>query len=271
MDNNIFISNTYSVAYAVNQDVGEEWNDIKWDNHHHHIQYHRLYLLTEGTASIQLYNRTLELMPGYVYLVPAYSVKKSHVDGTMNKYYIHFQSDQPVFTLFRYISTNYSVKANNLTEDLFRIVVENYHSNTVESRCRVQGAMNLILSDFLAEVFIDSPTIKKFGKVISYIDANYNKKINNSDLATIMNVSTAYFANYFKETFNISPKQYILNKRLAESQRLLLETSMSIKEIAFAVGFENENYFSEFFAQKIGVSALKYRKRAFPKERESIL
>ena len=271
MDNNIFISNTYSVAYAVNQDVGEEWNNVKWDNHHHHIQYHRLYFLTEGTASIQLYNRTLDLKPGYVYFVPAYSVKKSHIDGTMNKYYIHFQSDQPVFTLFRYISSNYSVKSNNLTEDLFKIVVENYHSKTVESRYRVQGAMNLILADFLTEVFIDSPTIKKFDKVISYIDANYNKKITNSDLASIMNVSTAYFGNYFKETFNISPKQYILNKRLAESQRLLLETSMSIKEIAFAVGFENENYFSEFFAQKVGTSAKKFRAGGVPKNLQSIL
>ena len=86
-----------------------------------------------------------------------------------------------------------------------------------------------------------------------------------------MNVSTLYFSNYFKATFHISPKQYILNKRLAEGQRLLLETDMTIGEIANAVGFSSENYFSEFFTSKIGISASKYRKRALPKRRDSIL
>ena len=60
-----------------------------------------------------------------------------------------------------------------------------------------------------------------------------------------------YFSNYFKRVFHISPKQYILNKRLTESQRLLLEGRMSVKEIAYEVGFENENYFSEFFSSKV--------------------
>ena len=86
-----------------------------------------------------------------------------------------------------------------------------------------------------------------------------------------MNISSMYFSNYFKRVFHISPKQYILNKRLMESQRLLLESRMSIKEIAFEVGFDNENYFSEFFASKVGISALKFRKRELPTTRDSIL
>ena len=39
---------------------------------------------------------------------------------------------------------------------------------------------------------------------------------------------------------------------------------MSVKEIAYEVGLENENYFSEFFSHKIGISALKFRKRVMP-------
>ena len=78
------------------------------------------------------------------------------------------------------------------------------------------------------------------------------------------------FSNYFKRTFKISPKQYILNKRILEIQRLLIESRMNVKEIAAAVGFENENYFSEYFAKKVGISALKFRRRQIPTERESI-
>jgi two-component system response regulator YesN len=107
--------------------------------------------------------------------------------------------------------------------------------------------------------------------VLEYIEEHYKSDISIEQLSKVMNVSPTYFSNSFKKAFHVSPKQFILNKRLTESQQLLLETDMSVKEIAYAVGFENENYFSEFFAQKIGVSALKYRKRAFPRNRDCIL
>jgi AraC-like DNA-binding protein len=149
--------------------------------------------------------------------------------------------------------------------------VENYSENSVGARFRVQGAMNLILSDFVSDVHASAPDLGKFEEVLKYIDENYNKPITVADLAGIMRISPMYFSNYFKSTFHISPKQYILNKRLMESERLLLESRMSIKEIAYAVGFDNENYFSEFFTAKVGISANKFRKRELPTTRESIL
>lgn len=141
----------------------------------------------------------------------------------------------------------------------------------MSARFRVQGAMNLILSDFVSDVTASVPDLVKFDSVLEYIDAHYRESIPLSHLASIMNISSMYFSNYFKRTFRISPKQYILNKRLMESQRLLLESQLSIKEIAYAVGFENENYFSEFFTSKVGISALKFRKRELPTTRDSIL
>ena len=131
--------------------------------------------------------------------------------------------------------------------------------------------MSLILADFMGELDASAADLHRFSRVLEYIDENYKKHITLSSLADIMSVSAMYFSNLFKSTFNISPKQYILNKRLVESQRLLLETDMSVKEIAYAVGFDNENYFSEFFSAKVGTPAVKFRSRRIPRERESIL
>ena len=140
----------------------------------------------------------------------------------------------------------------------------------MDSHFKVQGALDLILSDFVSDVTGDVSDIVRFDEVLKYIDYNYTENISLSDLAALMNISPMYFSNYFKRTFNISPKQYILNKRILESQRLLIESRMNVKEIALAVGFENENYFSEFFAKKVGTTALKFRKREIPTERETI-
>jgi AraC-like DNA-binding protein len=163
----------------------------------------------------------------------------------MNKYYIHFLADSPIFGLYRYISDKYSEDADQMTEYLFRTVVDNYTKNTHEAYLKVQGAMNLLLSPFFSQVSADRHNLLKFEGVLRHIDQNYKRNIPLSELAGIMNISTMYFSNYFKQVFHISPKQYILNKRLSESQRLLLESEMSVKEIAYAVGFENESYFYE--------------------------
>ena len=271
MNNPNFLNASYSVVFAERRDIGCEWNNVKWDRYHNDIQYHRLYYLTQGNAKLTLMDTQLYLEPGHVYFVPAFSVIRSNITDKMNKYYIHFQSDLHVFSLYRYLSDKYSVEADDLTERLFRIVVENYSKCDAASRLKVQGAMNLMLSDFLKDANVDVLNLGKFDKVIKYIEENYSKKITLSELAQMMNISTLYFSNYFKRVFRVSPKQYILNKRLTESQRLLLESRLSIKEIAYSVGFENENYFSEFFASKVGISALKFRNRELPTTRESIL
>ncbi len=264
----------FSVSFAERRDVGDEWNLIEWNKKHREIDCHRLYYRTDtsgGKATLHLIDRTIELCAGKLYFIPAFSILQSKIDGHMNKYYIHFRSNSPKLRLYRFLSDRYCIDNNALTESLFCTVIENYSKNTTEARMKVQGAMQLLLSDFFKETSPDHKDLSRFEPVLSYIEENYRDDIPLSVLSAKMNISTLYFSNFFKATFHISPKQYILNKRLAEGQRLLLETDMSISEIANSVGFANENYFSEFFSSKIGISASKYRKRALPKSRDSIL
>ncbi len=271
MSENILSNNNYSVAFAEQRIIGKEWNDVVWDKNHHQIEHHRLYFLTSGEAKLHLYDKTIKLIPGNIYFIPAFSVVQSEIEGEMQKYYIHFLASSPIFGLYRYLSGKYSAPSDEITEHLFKCVLDNYTQNTQEAYLKVQGAMSLLLSPFFADVDSSRHALVKFEKVLAYIDENYKRNISLSELSAIMNINTTYFSNCFKQVFHISPKQYILNKRLSESQRLLLESEMSIKEIAYEVGFDSESYFSEFFSDKVGVSATKFRKRDIPKTRKSIL
>lgn len=264
----------FSVSFAERRDVGGEWNLIEWNKKHLEIDCHRLYYRTDsdgGKATLHLIDRSIELTAGKLYFIPAFSIVQSNINGNMNKYYIHFRSNSPELRLHRFLSNQYDVDSTELTEHLFSVVINNYTKNTTEANMKVRGAMQLLLSDFFKDSSSSHKDLARFESVLSYIEENYSTDIPLSLLAAKMNVSTIYFSNYFKATFHISPKQYILNKRLAEGQRLLLETDMPISEIANAVGFSNENYFSEFFSAKIGISASKYRQRALPQKRDSIL
>lgn len=261
----------FSIGFAEKRLIGKEWNDVQWNRHHHQIQYHRLYLPLTGKAKLHLFDRAVDLLPGNIYFIPAFSIRQSEIEGKMEKYYIHFQTESPIFDLYRYLSGRVSCPADEMSEALFATVVRNFSANTQEAYLRVQGAMNLLLSGFLAGMDADRRGVLRFSPVLNYIGEHYKENIRLSDLSALMNISTMYFANAFKATFHISPKQFILNRRLTESQRLLLETDLSVKEIAYAVGFENEGYFSEFFSAKVGVPAAKFRRRDVPTTRGSVL
>ena len=267
----ILNGNSFTVGCAEKRLIGKEWNDVVWDRHHHQIQFHRLYYPISGEAKLHLYNKKIDLIPGYVYFIPAFSILQSEIEGKMNKFYIHFLAHSPVFSTYKYFSDTYFVKSSEITYALFDCIVKYFNKNTQEAHMNVQGALNLILAPFFSSANTNRMNLIKFEGVLNYIEENYKTNISLDKLASIMNISTMYFSNYFKEVFNISPKQYILNKRLDEAQRLLLQSELSVKEIAYATGFQNESYFSEYFSSKIGTSALKFRNRQLPEKRESIL
>lgn len=256
-------TNPYRIEMADFLTVGTEWCHNSWDAKNNPSASHILYYRTDHTdtcAVLHTSDGPIKLLAGRIYFFPAFSVLRSEINGEMQKYYIHFQSDSIEFTLYRHLQGNCSVPATPLTGQLFDIIIQNYTQKNPVSEQKICGAMDLLLADLFASHNLQPRDAAKFKPVLLYIEEHYSEPITISELARIMNVSTVYFSNRFKEVFHISPKQYLLSRRLYESQKLLRKTDLSVREIAEQVGFYNENYFSEFFSQKVGISALKFRK-----------
>ena len=54
-------------------------------------------------------------------------------------------------------------------------------------------------------------------------------------------------------------KDHIQDRLALEAKRLLLHTSLSIKEVAYEIGFEEPLHFSGFFKKRVGVSPSQFR------------
>ncbi len=85
-----------------------------------------------------------------------------------------------------------------------------------------------------------------------------------SDLAERAGISEPYLFALFKKHLNISPHQYILNRRLQKARTLLAGSEQSIKEIAFECGFFNLECFYRAFKKNCGFTPADYRKRHSP-------
>ncbi|RZK60118.1 MAG: AraC family transcriptional regulator [Pedobacter sp.] len=99
------------------------------------------------------------------------------------------------------------------------------------------------------------------------IHENLNNDISPEELAANHNVSYAWFRKAFKEITGQSPGQYQLNLKIQKACRMLIETDLSISEIAYQNGFVSEYYFSRIFKNKMFNSPSNYRKEIYQKQR----
>ena len=79
-------------------------------------------------------------------------------------------------------------------------------------------------------------------------------------LAEITCMSYSKFRKIFKEYTGFAPSQYIQEVRINMAKELLTNTSRSIKEIAFELGYENKDYFFTAFRKVSGMTPAGYRK-----------
>jgi len=94
---------------------------------------------------------------------------------------------------------------------------------------------------------------------IKYIHENYNKEINLYKLCEHLNINACYFCVLFKNETKLTFSQYLNKLRIAESKKLLLETTDSIIDISLAVGFNNHNHFSATFKKLTDLTPTMYR------------
>lgn len=92
-----------------------------------------------------------------------------------------------------------------------------------------------------------------------YLDQHYKENISIDKLCSQFGIGRTTLFALMKKNFGKTIKQYCNNMRLEEAKNSLTSTDLSIKEIAFLVGFSDQNYFSRLFYQKIKISPKQYR------------
>ncbi|MBN1415124.1 MAG: AraC family transcriptional regulator [Bacteroidales bacterium] len=97
-------------------------------------------------------------------------------------------------------------------------------------------------------------------KACLIIREKLNRNLNVEALADELDIGYSLFRKTFKKYTGLSPVQYHLSLRLKQAHYLLASTSMSIKEIAFRLGFCSVYYFSKLFKEKTHTTPGEFRK-----------
>lgn len=92
------------------------------------------------------------------------------------------------------------------------------------------------------------------------IQSDLGRRINLGSLAVLVGMEIRAFTSAFRESFGLSPWQYVLQVRLNEAARLLRDSNMAVTDVGLTVGFATPSHFSTAFTQRFGVPPSRYRR-----------
>lgn len=99
----------------------------------------------------------------------------------------------------------------------------------------------------------------KIKSMIIYINEHYAEKISVKQLAASAFVSERECFRLFRECLHMTPIEYIMNYRLQNACRMLVETQESVTKIAQSCGLGSSSYFGKIFREKIKCTPSQYK------------
>lgn len=225
---------------------------------------HRLWYIHRGSAFLQTTFGEFELKEKHVYFIPGNTIISSRCEESMDQSYIHFTIDNVIID-FDSVNFVYELPDHYGYEKCFLDFEFLYQSNKVSDILLQKSYIYNILSKFL--VFQHEELHSKnyandalrLQEVLKYIHKNLDKNITCDELARLVNFNKSYFIYLFSKCFKVTPKKYIINKKINYAQSLLLNTDSSVKTIACKCGYYNQLHFSKLFKAKTGMSPKAYR------------
>lgn len=139
---------------------------------------------------------------------------------------------------------------------------------------RIEGITSMLkISEFMVEVIrtycrlVRRHAVKKYSpvvqKAIIKIDHDLTADLSLSALATLNNVSPAYFSDLFKKETGQTLTKYVNGKRIAHAKYLLKNTSLQVQTIAQDSGILDLHYFCRIFKNETGKTPTEYRESIF--------
>ena len=272
--------------------VGRAQHNADWNWKDVSSPFIRIYYVLEGEATIHLAEHNVRLLPRHLYFIPAYTVHSYECHGLFVHYYLHvYEGFKNEMNLQEVYELPIEVEGSEVAAQLFEHLcnrlpearlphsdpnsydtsaqtsdyVQRYRDMALWEKMELRGAMLMIMSHFIHQA---KPRVwtqdERMKRVLEYVHSHISDSINIEQLADVACITKPYFIRLFKHEFGFPPVQYINRKKVERAQLLLFTTDKTVKEVAFILGFSDQNYFIRLFRKLTGITPQEYRRKLRP-------
>ncbi|CAM3383567.1 AraC family transcriptional regulator [Marinicrinis lubricantis] len=189
--------------------------------------------------------------------------------------FIHFDfsdpsfKDHPPWPILQQGGPSYFPIEGDLLFGMMKQIL--YIAYAYPNRLQQRGSTLLLalLEEISGTVTEPSPAEQAIGippqitRALEYIEQHLSDPITVDGLAHAVGWTHEHFSRTFVRHIRRTPREMIIQRRIERACQLLLYSDESIKDVAFAVGFNDENYFSRVFKTVKGMTATQFRKKYF--------
>jgi AraC family transcriptional regulator len=282
------LKHTFTLLNVDHVNLGPKWNYKNVIS-----PYFRLYYIDAGVGEVSDISTTLELEPGFLYIIPSFTLCNLCCQDHLGQFFIQFfEESSDGISLFANNRSIFKIKATAIDVMHFARLLEInpgrginrsdnpriYEKNifykeyqelnnrqNMATFMETQGILLQLVSRFLTPgIFQHKETTRipfKILNAIGYIQLNLQQDLSVTYLAERANQHIDYFSRLFQQYTGERPIKYIQEKRIERAQYLMVTTGMTYAEIAAQTGFENIFYFSKIFKKVTGMSPGLYKKQ----------
>lgn len=144
---------------------------------------------------------------------------------------------------------------------------QEWNSYNEYSELLLKGLLNKLIITCIREHTIYGINILNLEKkhdclanAIKYIKAHLRDNPSLDETARHINISASYLSKLFVSYLHTPFSAFVLNEKITYAQKLLVNSKLSMTEIAAEAGFSSNSYFSDCFKRTTGLSPLQFRK-----------
>ena len=269
--NDFFDISIENISWLYEHKLDRPWKHYSLDGHkeNSHLNFYQLLYLVSGDYKINftdghetvINQNALVLMKEY-----GYEHINSSIKLPLHYYAISFYTKEKIDeSIFNHNVRIIYPNSPSFIENLFVKAFNSFLKQGPTWKIDVKSIILNILSVFLNQYYFKKLSRKipsYLIEAIERIDSNiFDDNISITDLAKDLNLSPNYFSRAFKQYLGVTPKRYILDKKLTSAATLLASTDKTISEICELSGINDPSYFNIVFKEKFGMPPGQYRKR----------
>ena len=206
-------------------------------------------------ATLEFRNRTIDMTPGKLVLIPPYTLVTAHTHQPFLHNYIEFEAGSP-FNSVKPVPMEFSAS--------------DYAADLPPEYDQVQCSLSLyiMVERLLLAVpkeYFNSRDLPMFESrvrsVLKYMESQPMKKYSAAELAGQVNLSESRLLHLFKTETGITLRDYWQKLRMDQVLRMLENTDLSIPEIAEEAGFTDRSHLSRVIKEAYGLTPVEIRKK----------